>query len=284
MSVEALHRQPVILLGASNLTIGWRHLLRALQATVQGPIDLQVALGMGRSYVDTSSFWFRGLPGIVHCGLWNNLPLQDSQPPLVLITDVGNDIVYGHKPQIIVDAVAECVRRIRSRRPDSQIVITGLPIASLESVQRLQFLVARTALFPVCFLSLTEILQNALSIDAGIRQLAGQLQIPYVVPEAGWYGKDPIHVLRHLREPVFRKFFSHWRTRDDGSDPTTPDLANVTRPHLGRAILDDGLHPTTLDLAAFVPLPSSASRTVCWIKRRTAQPVFDLDELRVSAW
>ena len=260
MSVEPLHRQPVILLGASNLTIGWRHLLRALQGAVQGPIDLQVALGMGRSYVDTSSFWFRQLPGIVHCGLWNNLPLQDSLPPLVLVTDVGNDIVYGHKPEIIVDTVAECLRRIRSRDANSQIVMTGLPMASLESVQRLQFLVARTALFPVCFLSLTEILQNAHSIEAGIRQLAGQWQIPFVVPEAGWYGKDPIHVLRHLREPVFRQILSHWKPVSDSSHQSTPDLA------------------------ASVPLPTSALRTVCWLQRRTAQPVYESDTIRVSAW
>ena len=260
MNPDADNRQSVILLGASNLTIGWRHLLRALQATVPGPIDLQVSLGMGRSYVDRSSFWLRGLPGIVDCGLWDNLPLQNPRPPLVLVTDIGNDIVYGHSVRNILDAVAECIQRIRNKRPDSQIVITGLPIASLESVRTMQFLVARTSLFPGCFLSLPKILKRAHCIDAHVRQMAEQLQIPHVVPEAGWYGKDPIHVLRHLRETVFRKFFSHWTIDDSASSRSE------------------------LDLAASVPLPASALRTVCWIKRRTAQPVLESDDIRVSAW
>ena len=88
-------RQTVLLLGASNLTLGWKPALKALSDTVPGPLDVRVSLGMGRSYVDWSGFWLRRLPGIVNCGLWDSLQDSGSKPPLVLITDLGNDIVYG---------------------------------------------------------------------------------------------------------------------------------------------------------------------------------------------
>lgn len=253
-------RQPVILLGASNLTIGWRHLLRALRESVAGPVDLRVAIGMGRSYVGWSSFWLRRLPGIVDCGLLKTLPSQTSKPPLILITDIGNDVVYGHDPHTILNAVTKCIETLQSWRSDSRIVLTGLPIASLESVQRMQFLIARTLLFPGCSLPYSDIVSRASAIDSGIRQIAATLQIPYVVSEAEWYGHDPIHVRRHLREKVFRQYFSHWA------------MADETEMH------------SMAERRGSVPLPASAIRTVCGFIRRTRQPVFEADDIAVSAW
>lgn len=74
----------------------------------------------------------RRLPGIIDCGLWDNLrstslsagsPLQSrvrqdrdlqgsDRPPLVLVTDLGNDIVYMHSPEKILEAASRCVRKI----------------------------------------------------------------------------------------------------------------------------------------------------------------------------
>ena len=56
--------QHVVLLGASNLVLGWQDLIHALRMTIAEPVDLKVAMGMGRSYLTTSSFCFRQLPAI----------------------------------------------------------------------------------------------------------------------------------------------------------------------------------------------------------------------------
>ncbi len=136
-------RQTVVLLGASNLTIGWAPVVDALQSGIHTNIDLYAAVGMGRSYVDWSRYFARSLPGIINCGLWKALkgggydePTEaDSQSPapLVMLTDIGNDLVYRRTPQVISEAVDRCLTEIRHWRPDSRIIVTGLPLASLRS-------------------------------------------------------------------------------------------------------------------------------------------------------
>ena len=118
-----------MLLGASNLVLGWQALTDSLRQVTDAPVNLNVALGMGRSYIKTSAFWFRQLPAISKCGLWDQLPRDSANPPLVLITDLGNDIVYLFEPDQIAAGVRECLDRIRNWRPDARIVMTGLPIA-----------------------------------------------------------------------------------------------------------------------------------------------------------
>lgn len=251
-------RQTVLLLGASNLTLGWKPALSALCATVPGPLDVRVSLGMGRSYIDWSGFWLRRLPGIVNCGLWDSLQDSGSKPPLVLITDLGNDIVYMHSPEKIFETASECVRRIRAWRPDARIVLTGLPLDSVKSLGSVHFVIARSLLFPRCTMPLKEICEKSFALDGFIRDFAKTNNLPCVIPKAEWYRADPIHVIPPLREQVFRHFFSHWNI-----DPAATTQSSA-RPQAG--------------------LPKSAVRTIAGLQRQSAQPVFRSPELVVSAW
>lgn len=253
----------VILLGASNLTIGWRPLLVALRSFIADPVKLHIATGMGRSYCDWSSFWFRRLPAIVECGLWNRLadgsPAHPSdEAPLVLVTDIGNDIVYGLPPATIATHVEQCISRILAWRNDARIVMTGLPMASVLAITKPQFLVSRTLLFPFCFLSLNTIQRRSADLDAAVRAIAERFAIPVVTPLKDWFGHDPIHVLRELREDVFRQYFSHW------------ELERLTSPPPDRSTLP--------------PLPPAALRQRFRIPVRQPQPAFTSREWCVHSW
>lgn len=251
-------RQTVLLLGASNLTLGWKPVLNALCSTVPGPLDVRVSLGMGRSYVDWSGFWLRRLPGIINCGLWDSLQDGGSKPPLVLITDLGNDIVYMHSPKKIFETATECIRRIRVWRQDARIVLTGLPLNSIKSLSKTHFVIARSILFPGCAMPLKEICEKSFALDESIRAFARANDLPCVIPKAEWYRADPIHVIPPLREQVFRHFFSHWNVEQS----TTMESHRM--PQAG--------------------LPTSAVRTIAGVKREAQQPVFQSPELVVSAW
>jgi hypothetical protein len=278
MNSRSDERQSIILLGASNLTLGWKHVLKALQTTVPGPLDLRVSLGLGRSYVDWSGFMLRRLPGIIDCGLWDSLQstsgstarvpatddvqsrgLQSSdRPPLVLVTDLGNDIVYMHSPEKIFEAASRCIRRIQQWRPDARIVMTGLPLASLDSVGPVRFVIVRSILFPGCLMPLQEIYDKSRVLNKLVQDFAAQNNFPFVEPQAEWYRADPIHVIPPLREQVFRQFFSHWQM-------SPPSIAEVASLPVAR-------------------LPTSAIRTVAGFRRQASQPVFHSSELTISAW
>src|SRR5262249_48210012 len=124
--LDALRR--VIALGASNLTRG----LPALVSTARelgGARGRGVAApGPGRSYGARSRVLARSLPGILHSGLWTRLESLPAVPARGLITDVGNDILYGSPPEEVLAWVEECVSRLR--RYTTDIVLTGLPLDS----------------------------------------------------------------------------------------------------------------------------------------------------------
>ena len=115
-----------VLLGASNLRMGFPWVLSRLRAGAGGPVEVIAALGHGRSYGTWSRLlWVRQLPGIAGCGLWTDLDRRASLPTLALITDVGNDLLYGAPVPEIAGWVEACLERLRERQVEA--ILTLLP-------------------------------------------------------------------------------------------------------------------------------------------------------------
>ena len=182
----------VVAVGASNLTRGF-HAIVATARSVWGPdVEVLAALGHGRSYGGPSTFLVRGLPGILQSGLWRELESHPPAPTRALVTDVGNDIMYGYPPAQILEWVDECVGAAaavhagcRHHRP-AHAAVAGLPPG--------RFLLFRSVFFPRCRLTLDD--------DAAHRRRGGQ-RAPGDCRDRGaaflrlkpeWYGLDPIHI------------------------------------------------------------------------------------------
>ena len=255
-----LPQQQILLLGASNLVLGWPALIRSLRQLTAAPLNLNVAIGMGRSYIKTSAVWFRQLPSINASGLWDHLPCDMAQAPRVLITDIGNDLVYLCEPNEIAASLRQSIERILAWRSDAKIVMTGLPLDSVAGVGRVRYLVARTILFPGCLLPHSTILSHSLALEKLVQELAAEYQITFVQPESHWYGVDPIHVLPKYRETAFLKYFAPF------------DLA------MAASVDDKGA------VKKNVPLPTAAERTVFWRNKTVDQPVYRTSDCIVSAW
>ncbi|MBL8815713.1 MAG: hypothetical protein JNL58_06760 [Planctomyces sp.] len=259
---ESQVRQPCILLGASNLILGWNAVTTALQEAIRGPVDLYVACGMGRSYVNWSGFGFRRLPGIQTCGLWEELKaapeLSDGVIPRVLITDIGNDLVYGRSPEVTLAAVVECVDRIQAWSPLSDIVVTGLPLESVWTLSSIRFRIARSLLFAGCTLSLKEIQSRAEQTQQLLSEIAGARGLTLASTQREWYGLDPIHVRRSLRLQAFRQYLSGWRI----------------------AARSDATH----NLSISIVRPTAAERMLFGRTIVCAQPSVELSGIRVSAY
>ena len=253
-------QQQIVLLGASNLVLGWPALMRSLRQLTAAPLNLNVAIGMGRSYIKTSAVWFRKLPSINSSALWNHLPGDMDQAPRVLITDIGNDLVYLFEPNEIASSIRRSIDRILAWRSDARIVMTGLPLDSVARIGRVRYLVARSILFPGCFLPHSTILSRSCALQKLVQDLAAEYRITFVEPESHWYGVDPIHVLRKYRETAFLKYFAPFDLAPSNS------LAN----------------PATSKMQ--IPLPIAAERTVFWREKTVPQPVYQSADCVVSAW
>lgn len=181
-----------VLLGASNLTMHLYTAIKYLQQRIGGPSDVLVAAGHGRSYGGFSQFMFRELPGILSSGLWERLESDNVLPTYAMLTDIGNDIPYGYSPEQILMWVNECVRRLQ--RQAVCIVITNIPIASIEAMPEWRYNMLRSIIFPNCQLIKDEVVERASVVHRGLLELASKHKIEIIEPSSEWFGMDAIHV------------------------------------------------------------------------------------------
>lgn len=204
-------RQPVVLLGASNLTLGFPLLLKLLQRSFPGPVEVFAAHGHGRSFGISSTVFARSLPGITVSRLFGDLEqaLESSTAaPCVLITDIGNDVMYGVPVPQILEWVEACVEACAVH--EAHITLTQLPLASLQTLGPRRFRIARSLLFPRAKLTWDELLPVVEQLAAGVRNLAERRHAQLIAPRADWYGLDPIHIRRSARPEAWREIVSAW--------------------------------------------------------------------------
>jgi len=200
----------VVLLGASNLTLGFPHVAGRLVAGWSEPLHVFAAHGHGRSYGTWSRVLVRSLPGIVQCGLWNDLrQTRATESPIsALVTDVGNDLLYGASPGTIVNWVSQCLDRLADER--AEIVVTLLPLASVLRLSAWRYHLTRICFFPGRGPAWGEMRERAHELNDRLRTLAEAHGAHVVEPPLDWYGFDPIHVHRGRRREAWQRILSGW--------------------------------------------------------------------------
>lgn len=202
--------QKVILLGASNVSIGFPLIVNLLRSGFDGPLHLYAAEGHGRSYGIWSNIGPRSLPSIRDAALWNLLAAEQHQDthPKALITDIGNDLMYQMPPQKIAGWLGECIERLLES--NTEILMTMLPMGSVEKLSWLRYYIFRSALFPANRISFDDLGKLVGELNERIRELTTVFPVTPLEPPGDWYGLDPIHIRRRCRLPAWSHYFSHW--------------------------------------------------------------------------
>ena len=209
--MEPTNRQRVVLLGASNVAISWKPLLQILASGFDNSLDIHTAHGMGRSYISSSHFAWRRLPGIMESSLWDHLSASPNQSSTkVLLTDLGNDLVYGRSAEDVYAVAKQCIARLLDHDPNCDIVVTRPPVDSVLDVSAWKYQAIRRLLFPKCSLSLPQVKSVTVELDDLMTQIEDSFEITLIRPERSWYGFDPIHIRRERRGEVFAGYFENW--------------------------------------------------------------------------
>lgn len=198
-----------MLLGASNLKMGFPWVLPRLRGAAPGPVEVLAALGHGRSYGRWSRLaWVRQLPGIVQCGLWEELDRRPPLPTVALVTDAGNDLLYGAPVPTIAGWIGTCLERLSRHR--AEIIVGLLPLATLEKISPLRYHLVRQILFPGRrAASWSAMLESARKLNEELRRLGLEHGARLVEPSPSWYGIDPIHVRRSMRRDAWTRILQH---------------------------------------------------------------------------
>ena len=216
-STAATEHQPsrrVVILGASNVVRGISTITETVRLAFPEPLDVLIACGHGRSYGMTSRVLGRSLPGILQCGLWDQLAAREPVSTRALITDIGNDLVYGAGASWTARWVEKCLRRLSVCC--EQMVITELPMAGLMHIGPRRFNLMRSLLFPSSSFTFEQAQTQIRELNERVKQLAVDYGATVAVPRDEWYGVDPIHVRRRYWARAWREILSCWFEQHEG--------------------------------------------------------------------
>lgn len=185
--------------GASNLARMALPLVQAMRDRTRGEVEVHFALGRGRSYGVRSSLLGRGLGGLVHSRMWDSLANAPRMPTTALLTDVGNDLLYGVRTDTTLQWAETCVHRLAASA--DEVIVLGLPLARIRNLRAWQFGLVRRVLVPGSRLTLDGAMAGSTELEHGLRAIAARHGARFVELPLSWYGFDPVHVQRR-----------HWRT------------------------------------------------------------------------
>ena len=140
--------------------------------------------------------------------MWPALASAPTRPTTALVTDIGNDILYGASVDEIEDWVATCLDRLAE--VSARTVVTELPVGNLDSLSPARFRFLRTLLFPACRLSFDQVIDAAHELNRRIGALAKEREMCVIPVNNAWFGLDPIHLkLRHW-SIAWGEILGHW--------------------------------------------------------------------------
>jgi hypothetical protein len=207
-AVAELPRRRVVMLGASNLFGGIHTAVAAAEAAWGKPLDLLAAHGFGRGYAADSWVLGRELPAIFTCGLWRDLSARPALPTAALITDVGNDLLYGVPAGKVAQSVETCLARLLEVA--ERVAVTQLPLASISRLDSRRFVLLRTIQFPRSRLTYADAMAQSEELNDRLIELAGRYGAEVVDPPRDWYGIDSIHIRWRMRRRAWGRLLAPW--------------------------------------------------------------------------
>lgn len=197
----------IVIIGASNVTFSLPVIWSTLRRSLNEPFRLLIAAGHGRSFGLPSTVLGRTLPSILECGLWETLEgLASPSLTHAIVTDVGNDLLYGAGSDQTMSWIIETVERLEARA--TGIVVTGLPMDSLQGLSARRFEFFRRLMFPQSQLTYEVALTESAAIHRQLLDSEETRNVTRDAPEGRWYGIDPIHIRRRCRREAWSRYLS----------------------------------------------------------------------------
>jgi hypothetical protein len=127
---------------------------------------------------------------------------------VALVTDVGNDLLYGAPVPTIAGWVGICLERLA--RQEAELIVGLLPLSTLEKVSPVRYHLVRQILFPGRRAApWSAVLDSARELNERLRRLGLEHGARLVEPSPSWYGIDPIHVRRSMRSQAWNQILDH---------------------------------------------------------------------------
>ena len=194
-STEDQTQNPVlfIFLGASNLARSFHGLKYCIERCIfPRPASFVHAMGPGRGYVSRGGILNAIYSPILNCGILEavrNKKIKD-QSVVALITDIGNDIMYGVSSEKIINGLQYLLNALGEFK--TNIFITSIPVDLENDISELHFHIIRQIYFPKSPVKYSQASNNIKAINKFILQSSNK-KITVINDMKQFCGIDKIH-------------------------------------------------------------------------------------------
>lgn len=208
-------------MGASNLARGFQALTDCLvDSLAPNPVEILHALGPGRGYSAEGGIFNILYPSIGSSGILKSASAQREKfhRVIALITDIGNDIMYG----VPASEITACLRVLLEKLDaiDADVFVHPIPLDFSKDVSKSQFRLLRSIFYPHSQVDYSKAKEAVSAVNDFLRDQSGGRV--HLLPSAkNFMGVDKIHysvfhshkawslvaheMLRVLDAPRFRK-------------------------------------------------------------------------------
>ena len=182
-----------ILLGASNLARSFYGLKLCIKQCISPrPANFMHAMGPGRGYVSEGGIFNVIYPPILNCGILEAArnKRKTNQQVVALITDIGNDIMYGVAPEEIINGLQNLF--IALDEFETSIFITSIPIDLKNDIGESYFRILRRIFFPKSPVEYSQASETIETINQFILKSSNE-KITVISDMKQFCGMDKIH-------------------------------------------------------------------------------------------
>lgn len=192
-SSEAEAPHLCVLLGASNLARGYGALSHYLTRNLAPqPVRILAAMGPGRGYGCQGGMLNISYPPIVDSPLFQRARKQAESGSRVvaLVTDIGNDLLYGMEPDRLIATVEDVFQRLLDL--NARIFVTSLPVFFEQEVSPMVYYSIRTLLYPKSSVSQENAVSGVRRINLYLKE-SKDPRVHVVPPLDEYLGWDHVH-------------------------------------------------------------------------------------------
>lgn len=193
------------LYGASNLWLSRRAALAAARRRFEGPLEIGLACGPGRSYglrAGNPLVRYRPLREV-------DFPQSSPVPTVAILSDIGNDIAYAQRPDTTVTWVRELAERLEAG--GAEVVLTGVPVESLRGLPRWLFFILRSLYYSGQTVTHDDIMQRLDDLEGSLEEMARDHGYLFLATDSSWYGYDRFHLRSAFHEACWEGWLERLR-------------------------------------------------------------------------
>jgi hypothetical protein len=183
----------LILLGASNLSRGCFAFARHMKVCLHPrKVEVLIASGPGRGYCVPGGLLSVKYPPIFSSDIFEvaQSKSESGYQVIALVTDIGNDIMYGVSIEKLIDTLQQIFTRLQSM--SAEIFFTTLPVAFEKEIHPAWFYILRSLLLPFSRVSYDEATAGILEVNQYLRKFTSESC--HLIPDMDKFiGFDEIH-------------------------------------------------------------------------------------------